>query len=313
MGHSKRVLVSGASGFVGKYTIAPLLARGYDVHVVSRTASAQLEKPLQSEKNVNWHVADLLDCDAQRALIAQIRPSHLLHLAWYAEHGKFWNAVENAAWLKATISLAEIFYDAGGERMVGAGTCAEYEWGDKICVEGRTRECPASLYGLTKLAAGHCANALAIQHSASAAWARIFFPYGPGEPAARLIPYVIDSLLNGQPARCTHGKQLRDYLYAVDVGAALVAILDSKVSGPINLGSGVATPISDIVQRIGSIIGRTELIELGAIPEPAHSAPVVVADNARLRNEVNWQPRYTIEQGLQDMVSWRRQIIEINQ
>lgn len=299
---SKRVLVSGASGFVGRYTIEPLLARGFDVHLVSRFA------PKEFGKNVQWHVADLLDSDAQRALIDYLRPSHLLHLAWYAEHGKFWNAVENTAWLRASISLAEIFYAMGGERMVGAGTCAEYEWGDELCVENCTRECPASLYGITKLAAGHCLNALAIRYSASAAWARIFFPYGPGEPATRLIPYVIDCLLNGQPARCTHGKQLRDYLYAQDVGDALVAILDSSVNGPVNIGSGIATSISTIVQRIGSILGCPELIELGAIQEPVHSASMVVADNAKLRNETCWQPRYTIEQGMQEMINWRRKI-----
>ena len=292
----KRVLLSGASGFIGRFAIAPLLARGYEVHAIAR-------RPLDVPA-VRTHMVDLLDHATHEALLHRVRPSHLLHVAWYAEHGKFWNALENLTWLKATHALAETFYATGGQRFVGVGSCAEYEWSQPVCSEAGTREHPASLYGAAKLAAGQSLRVIALAHSASHAWARLFFPYGPGETATRLIPYVINSLLRGEEARCTHGRQLRDYLHAADIGDALAAIVDTSVEDTINVGSGEALSIANVVSRIGELLGRSELIRLGAIPEPEHSGQAVVADVARLRDEVGWRPRLALSAGLQDTIRW---------
>jgi nucleoside-diphosphate-sugar epimerase len=296
----KRVLVTGASGFVGRQTIRPLQERGFELHVAGRRAPAGLPG------GIEFHPADLLDCATHRPLLDRIRPTHLLHLAWYAEHGKFWEAPENALWLKATLSLVEAFCDAGGTRAVGAGSCAEYDWRFGLLAEGETPESPASLYGAAKLAAGRQSGALAAARGARLAWGRIFFPYGPGEPEARLVPHVITSLLRGEEARCTHGRQFRDFMHVADVGEALAALLDSPVAGAVNLGSGIPVAVGDVAARIASLLGRPDLLRLGAIPDQGNPARMVVASVQRLATEVGWHPRRTLDEGLEEAIRWWR-------
>lgn len=296
----KRALVTGATGFVGRQTCLPLLERGYEVHAVTRYAANGLPS------DVIAHRADLLDCDGHRALLERIRPSHLLHSAWYVEHGKYWNAADNALWLKASLSLIEAFCQSGGARVVGVGTCAEYDWRYGLLVESETPELPTSLYGSAKLAAGISGAALAAAHGVQFSWARIFFAYGPGEPVARLVPYVITSLLRGMPARCSHGSQFHDFLYVADVGAALAGLLDNTVCGPVNIGSGVPLRISDVATRLAEALGRVELLMLGAVPEAANSARMILASTTRLVEEVGWVPLHSLDERLAQTIDWWR-------
>src|SRR5437588_3229964 len=115
-----KVLVTGATGFVGRFVLERLRTSGAEVHACARRAGAR--------GLAQWHEADLLTAGAPRALIDAVRPTHLLHLAWYSEPGTFWTSRENLRWLSTTIELLEAFADAGGQRFVGTGTCAEYDW-----------------------------------------------------------------------------------------------------------------------------------------------------------------------------------------
>ena len=247
----KRILVTGGTGFIGKQTLVPLMEQGYEVHVISTRAQNT------AKNNVIFHQGNILDCHEHSRLINQIRPTHLLHSAWYTQNGKFWDAIENVSWLQATISLAEAFFKSGGSRLLGVGTCAEYDWSDHNPYrEGTTPEIPSSLYGKIKKAAFECLTALARFHGASFVWGRIFFPYGDAETNVRLVPSVITSLLRGNVAKCTHGNQIRDFLYISDIGDALAAVMDSEVTGAINIASGIPIKIQEMVQRIALILGK---------------------------------------------------------
>ena len=296
----KRVLVTGGSGFIGRQVWEPLQRRGYEIHAVGRRTPDRLPP------GVGFHEIDLLDCGTHQALMEIVHPTHLLHLAWYAEHGKFWNAPENLRWLEATQSLMRACALAGGRRMVAAGTCAEYDWSDGVLVEQQTPERPASLYGETKLKAFRECGEIVGEQGGSLAWGRIFSPYGPGEPPGRLVPHVITSLLRGEPARCSQGLQQRDFLYSPDVADALVALLDCPVSGAVNIGSGVPLRVGDLAMHIATMLGHPELLRLGEIAAQHDSAPMVVADVQRLAREVGWQPRFTLEQGLTGTIEWWR-------
>lgn len=141
----KRVLITGASGFVGRHTVPLLLKGGYEVHAV-HCGSASLDE----EPRLFWHRCDLLNADEQRRLVKQVKPTHLLHLAWYATPGKYWTSVENIRWVKASLDLTINFMEQGGKRAVFAGTCAEYDWSYGYCSEGVTPTRPATLYGTCK-------------------------------------------------------------------------------------------------------------------------------------------------------------------
>lgn len=293
----KKVLVTGGTGFIGKNTLTPLLNKDFEVHVT--TSKPTLSLP----KNIFLHSVDLLNCEEHHNLIKQIQPTHLLHTAWYTENGKFWDAPENVFWLKATISLAQAFFQEGGLRFVGLGTCAEYDWEEGICIEGKTKELPTSLYGKIKKSTFECLNALASFQNKSFSWARIFFPYGPYESEKRLIPYVIRQLLRNNEAQCTHGNQIRDFLHVFDIADAIVTLLDSDLKGIVNIGSGIPIQIKDIITYIGMFLDKPYLINFGSIKEPPYSPKKIVADNSQLKS-LGWSQKYSIEKGLQQNIHW---------
>jgi nucleoside-diphosphate-sugar epimerase len=296
-----RVLVTGANGFIGRHAVAGLQATGWDVHATG--AGRPLEVP-----GMRWHAGDLLAPGEPGRLIAAVRPTHLLHLAWYAEPGEFWNSRRNLQWVRASTDLAEAFLDAGGERVVGVGSCAEYDWHDGHCVEDQTPLRPATLYGASKRAVGLITEALAAQSGVSAAWARLFFLFGPFEHPDRLVSSVVRALVAGQPAWCSDGLQVRDFLHVKDAGEALAAILESGVTGAVNVASGHPLAVRDLVHRIGEMVGRPDLVRLGV--RPSDPVPRLTASTDRLNHRVGWTPRFTLEEALSDTIAWWRTRIE---
>ncbi len=138
----------------------------------------------------------------------------------------------------------------------------------------------------------------------SFAWGRLFWLYGPGEDARRLIPYVINSLLSGEEALCTEGTQMRDYMYVDDVGRAFADILKSNKEGAFNIGSGQAVKVGDLINHVGKLLDRKELINLGARPTPPNEAPLVVADISRLYHELNFRSQYNLDTGIRETIDW---------
>jgi nucleoside-diphosphate-sugar epimerase len=253
---------------------------------------------------VHWHKADLLDTEQVSALLADTRPTHLLHCAWYAVPGKYWTATENFRWVEAGQQLLKAFANQGGQRVVGVGSCAEYDWSDGHCSELTTPLKPATTYGECKHAFQLLLAAFSKQQKLSAAWGRLFFLYGAHEPWERLVASVIRSLLREEPARCSHGRQVRDFLYVQDAADALVALLDSDVLGPVNIASGVPVAVHEVVQEIANQLERPNLIRLGALPASENEPPVLLAGVVRLRDEVGWSPRYDLPRGLAETINW---------
>jgi nucleoside-diphosphate-sugar epimerase len=296
----KRVLLTGASGFVGRHCLPALLARGYQVHAVTSRKHA----PTPELSGVRWHAGDLLDREQISALLSDARPTHLLHCAWYAVPGKYWTAAENFRWVEAGMHLLRAFADQGGQRVVGVGSCAEYDWRDGHCSELSTSLNPATTYGVCKHAFQLLLTAFSKHAGLSAAWGRLFFLFGPHEPRERLVASAIRSILLEEPATCTHGRQIRDFLYVQDAADALVALLDSDVLGPVNIASGAPVAVSAVVQEIADQLQRPNLVQLGAIPAYENEPPALVAEVARLRDEVRWSPRYDLPGGLAETINW---------
>jgi len=314
--HAKRVLVSGAGGFIGRWSVPALLRLGYEVHaVLSGNASRDVPEQLQGAK---IHFANLLDDSLIDELTRAVRPSHLLHFAWIATPGVYWNSEENFRWLAASERLLRSFRAQGGSRVMMAGSCAEYDWSRvEVCDElssplAKTKA--ATLQGaaaVTRYAA--CKIALQAmladfgrEERLSTAWGRIFFQFGPHEHADRLVPSVICNLLLNREAPCSHGRQVRSFLHVADVGEAFAAVLDSGLEGPVNIGSDERVSLADLVERIGRQIGRPELLRLGARPAPPGEPSLLVPEVHRLRDEARWRPRFTLNEALGDTVAWWR-------
>ena len=292
----KRVLLTGATGFIGRACLEPLRARGYEVHAVAHTHAG--------DAPVTWHHADLLVPGAARSLVATIAPTHLLHLAWYAAPGKYWTSPLNLAWVRASIELYEAFVVTGGTRVVIGGTAAEYDWAAGTLDERTTPLAPTTYYGTCKRALGDVIAAAAAADGTSAAWARFFFLYGPQEYPERLIASVIRELLQGSVARCSSGTQQRDFLHVADAAEATVALLDSPVTGPVNIASGRAVTVSSLVGEIERAIARGR-VELGALP--ADPVPLITAATHRLRDEVGFAPVVDHPRRLAETIAWWRE------
>jgi len=322
------VLVTGAGGFIGRHALSGLVAAGHEVHAVTSRplrggAPAGAESPDGGGEGpateARWHSADLLDPDLARALVEAVRPSHLLHMAWYTEPGRFGTAAENLAWVGATLQLLRAFGEHGGCRAVVAGSCWEYVWErDTHCVEdarpasgdraGRapTPLHPATVYGAAKHAVHVVAERWAPQAGVELAWGRIFYVYGPHEHPARLVSAVARALLRGEQARCTDGLQVRDYMYAPELGRAFAALLASEVTGAVNMASGEPVRVADVVSAIAAATGRPELVRLGALPQRAGDPERLTADVRRLREEVGFRPAVGLAEGAERTVQWWR-------
>ena len=293
----KTALVTGASGFIARQTLLPLVELGYKVHGVTRNDGLDVPR-------VQWHACDLLNPTEIDRLLEELRPSHLLHMAWYTEHGKFWTAPENTAWLAASTYLFERFVSYGGQRILGVGTCAEYDWQreDKVAWK-ETDPChPHTLYGKAKLTLYKRLEALPV----SSAWARIFMLFGAHERPERLVPYTIERALAGEPILCTEGTQVRDFIDTRLCGRALAQLLDSNVAGPVNIGSGETTTIAELVKLICEVCAYKQNIQFGAIPMNKNDPPYIVPDLSRLRNEVRFTERQDTRQALTELVAERR-------
>jgi nucleoside-diphosphate-sugar epimerase len=150
---SKRVLVTGAGGFIGRWSIAPLLAKSYEVHAVVSGDAVPAEL-----RGATLHRANLLDEPEVDALLARVAPTHLLHFAWIATPGVYWQSPDNVRWLAASEHLMREFRARGGLRIVMAGSCVEYDWSKGGVCEERaspavdTAEAPLSLYAAAKIA-----------------------------------------------------------------------------------------------------------------------------------------------------------------
>lgn len=292
-----RVLLTGASGFVGRQVVAPLLGQGCEVHLTCRSP--------RGLSSVHEHQVDLFDELGVLRLLEHVRPTHLVHLAWYTEPPAYWQSPVNNDWVRCSLHLIDSFARNGGERLVVVGTCAEYEWGSDMFKEGTTRENPATLYGRAKLSLLHLTEAIARENGISVAWARLFFLFGPFERKERLVPSIINPLLRTETAYCRNGDLERDFLYVEDAGEAISALMNSRVEGTVNVASGVAVQLGDIARWIGAAMQHLDLVKVDTEGVKSGQPKTIVADVTRLRREVGWTPRFGLHQGLERTIAWR--------
>jgi nucleoside-diphosphate-sugar epimerase len=294
---AERLVLTGATGFVGRAAIAPLLARGFELHATCRGTPP-------ADPRLRWHSLDLLDAGAARALVRDLRPEVLVHAAWYVVHGRFWTAPENEAWVDASEALAAAFAEAGGRRLVGLGTCVEYA--DAVTPEAdaapwpETRPlAPSTPYGRAKVAlAARLGRMAARRDRFGVAWARLFHLFGEGEHPQRLVPSVALALAEGREAPCASGRPVRDFASTRFVGEALAALAASEATGAVNLASGEGRAIAAIARLLGEAAGRPDLIRLGALPDRPGEVPRMVADVSRLRGEVGFTAPPQVEADL---------------
>lgn len=286
------VLLTGATGFLGRHLLERLLREDLAIHAVTRTGIGPYRE------RVTWHRGDLLDPAVPAALIQCVRPAFLLHNAWMAVPGRFWSDPANIDWLHASCRLMAAFAAQGGRHFVGVGTCAEYDWSASTFVEDHTPIRPATLYGKAKAAACAAAAAHAAANDFSAAWGRIFLPYGPGDTRGRLLPNLVDVLLADRFMELGDGALARDFIYAPDAADLLVRLMLSRQSGAFNIATGRSTTLADAIGYVADRLQRRSLLRFNARPAPIEEPPRLVADMVKVEEILDWKAPTSLHAGL---------------
>lgn len=300
----RRVLVTGGAGFIGRAVCAALLNAGYEVCITGR------QRPTDIDIRIGFIRADLLAPEAASFIFANRTFDILLHLAWETRHGIFWSARENQDWIAASLRLARCFADAGGGRMVATGTCVEYDAPDDgPCIANVTPLAPIHPYAVAKNEGRRLIEACCQAYGVSFAWARLFMLIGEREHPDRLVPSVVRSLLNGVPARCSSGVQVRDFMDVRDAGLALASVAASETSGALNICSGHPVRIADLARMLGDIMQRPDLIKLGTLPDRPGEVANLWGDAQPLQLLGCYAPRYTLKDTLDNAVAYWREVI----
>lgn len=293
---TRRILITGASGFLGWHCCEAFAAAGWDVIALSRSGRA----PEAVAERIK---CDLLDVDDMRRTVGKTKASHLLHMAWHDGPRDRWVSPANLDWAAASIQLARTFAETVGERFILAGSCAQYDWtAGPILSEADTPLNPASLYGAAKVATSQLLDAAQTALGLSIVEARVFFCYGPGEPAGRLLPDLITGLRAGNPVDCTDGLQMRDYLHAGDIARAIETVAASNLTGAVNIASGEGVAVRDLIEEVARQLGRPDLPQFGKIKRAPNDPLEIYGEVKRLRG-LGFQPQFDLKSGIADTLS----------
>ena len=218
----------------------------------------------------------------------------------------------NHAWQAASLSLVKAFREEGGTRAACIGSSGEYDWtGGGICRIGETPLRPATVYGAAKQALRIAAQEFATSAGLSFVWPRVFDLYGPGEHPSRLSVYVLRSVLSGQTALLTHGRQVRDYMYVDDVAEGITAALLSSHEGETDIASGVPHTVGELATEIARQAGREDLLKFDAKQASANDPAVVLGDGTHAREHIQWRPRFSLKEGVAGVVTWGQKTFNI--
>lgn len=282
-----KVLLTGATGFIGQHVLKCLTREKIPVVALGR----------QLPPDVDCIQADLLATSDFTALVEKAGATHLLHLAWYAEHGSYWTSALNLRWVEASVRLVEAFCQRGGRQVVVSGTCAEYDWSHGYCREDITPVNPSTLYGIAKDATRRLVTAICSSHGANCTWGRVFIPYGPGEASARLVPSLIDMFLGKRDVFGINAQAYRDFLYVSDVAEAFLTLLRVENAGIFNICSGHPVQLAAMALEIASQLNGDPLAVLDLSLERQDEPALLVGENKKLK-ALGWQTKVALPSGI---------------
>lgn len=274
----KTIVLTGATGFVGRQIHRALSKAGHSVIPVIRTGAGTA--PERAVEGPELHSADMFAENADWWAERLAGVDAVIHSAWYVQPGKYLDSPLNLDCVAGTLALARGAAQAGVRHFIGIGTCMEYRLPSEHLTIDSPLE-PATLYAAAKLSVYHLLSQFYAKTDVTFSWCRLFYLYGEGEYPARLVPYIRERLERGETAKLSAGTQLRDFLDVRDAGAMIAGVVDTGQPGAINICSGIATTIRQLAERIADEYGRRDLLEFGtAAIHPSDPAAVVGVCNA---------------------------------
>ncbi len=303
---SARILLTGASGFLGANVLRRLIAERAEVAVLLRDPGSawRIRDELAAARVVR---GDLADADRFEADVASFAPTHLVHLAWEGVAGAQRNDPAQHRNVTHAMRLLEIAMAAGVRHFVGLGSQAEYGLSPVRASESAPTA-PTTMYGAAKLATCLLAQRLCELGGVRFAWLRLFSSYGPRDNPEWMIPYLARKLLRGERPALTAAEQRWDYLYIDDAAEAVCAVARAgNATGVFNLGSGSAPPLKDVIEHIRREIDPRLPLGYGEVPYRPDQVMHLEADIGRLTASTGWRPRTALADGIRNTVDWYRE------
>ena len=259
------VLLTGAYGFVGRQVLRALAERGVQVRVVVREGGHE-ELPVLEAIDKVIATPDLFAETADWWAETCKGIDTLIHVAWYAEPGKYLQSAKNLHCLAGTLQMAMGAARAQIRRFVGIGTCVEYDLaGGVLSVNTPLR--PVTPYAGAKAAVFMSLSQWLPSQDVEFAWCRLFYLHGDAEDERRLVPYLRSKLAAGEPAHLTSGNQVRDFLDVREAGRLIADIALSGKQGAANICSGIPIKVRQLAEQIADEYGRRDLLAFGARPD----------------------------------------------
>lgn len=289
---NQRILVTGASGFIGPHLCRRLCGDAAEVHAVAR-------RPPTDEKNrLRWWQADLGDIAVVQKLLTNIKPDVIFHLAGHALGGRDLALVLPTFHgnLTTTVNVLTVAAELGCRRFVLASSLEEPDGAEVV---------PSSPYAASKWASSAYARMFQELYQMPVVLVRIFMTYGPGQDPRKLLPYVIHSLVRGENPKLTSGQRQIDWVYIEDVVEGLLAAAQAPgIEGKtVDVGSGTLVSIRTLVEHLACLINPQIKPLFGALTDRPLEQ-VRVADTARTSAMIGWKPTTALEEGLMRTVSW---------
>ena len=307
-----RVLVTGASGFIGSHVVEELLSRGYEVRVFLRYNStgyignlSKLPPGLLQEVEMYW--GDIRDFTSVARAVKGVEA--VLHLAAqisvpYSFQNPIDFAMNNVV---GTTNVLKASLDAGVRKLIHVSTSEIFGGSDAPLSEDSPR-LPRSPYAASKVGADAMVKSFYYSYGLNTLTVRPFNTYGPRQSLRALIPWIILQALKGDTVRLGNLKPRRDFTYVKDTARALVLALEANTEGgdEINLGVGRSYSVLEVVEVVGRVLGK----ELKVVQDESLVRPTrmevfnLISDNRKAREVLGWEPQVPLEEGIRRTVEY---------
>ena len=303
----RRVLVTGAGGFIGSHVTRALLVHGAEVYAMSSSVSSLLPVRLADiASDIRIVEASVSDRSAMDAMARTVKPELVAHLAAFTHVGKSFRRVDESLStnIHGTVNLLQAL-NGNYERFVYTGTSEIY--GDiPAPFQEDARVNPVSPYSVSKYAGERYCRMFHQAYDWPIVCLRPFNAYGPWQTPDRVIPEIILTALQRGELLTTDGRQTREFNFVTDLAAGFVAALGAPdVDGQvINLGNGQEIAIRDLTRKVLDLMGNPNEAKIGALPHRPTEIWSMYSDNTRARELLGWQPAHSLDEGLAETIGW---------
>lgn len=278
-----RILLTGATGFIGRHVLKLLLRRGHSITAIVRPGSRQTDKSVAP--------ASLIEADLQEATSYKEIPFEqhdvLCHLAW-SHLQDYRDPIHLSTLLPAHLRFLQTAIQSGLPQLFVAGTCFEYGL-QEGCLNEQTPSAPVLPYAEAKDRLRSQLEELTKNKECRLQWGRLFYMYGEGQSHKSLIAQLDKAIDDGEPTfNMSGGEQVRDYLPVEEVSGKIVQTLETpQLKGIINICSGKPVPVKELVKKHLHKRGAKIGLNLGHYPYPDYEPIAYWGDGSKLKNFVS--------------------------